>query len=367
MTFNLRSLCAWIVIFPLSLYILSLAYPWFRYSVYVSAILALLSWFVLGRGVVMGRGVAEPFLFLVLAALASSVLQVGADSAKDAIIIMAGICPIAFVDWSKVKAEHIFWLFFSIFMFSFLYSGGIENLKFSLLESKSTLEFSPVCYAFSFFFIYFYLDKRWSYAIFALLIVLLTMKRAAILGLLLVVFLIFLSRFFRLKFNRKIIPVSINIMGVFVLYLFSSQFFEDISQRFFGVSAAFLTMGRSVLYGGTLENCQGADCLFWGTGFSSLYEILVTNVGLLVDHYKERIYLHNDVARLYIEIGFFPTLLFIYLLYRLNLRDEKSYYMVLFYNFTMLFDNSIIYSFAVAVLGILSVKAKNNVLIKESS
>ncbi|GLZ88432.1 hypothetical protein Pres01_44830 [Metapseudomonas resinovorans] len=127
-------------------------------------------------------------------------------------------------------------------------------------------------------------------------------------------------------------------------------------------------MGRSALYQAGLELTSWSN-LIVGSGIGSTYIHLSSILDFQNFEEIEKILIHNEVLRLYIEIGLALSLLTIATIYppskMLKNKDLEEHYKItcsclLFLNITLFFDNVLVYSLVWYVLVIISETTKTN-------
>ncbi|WP_158713795.1 O-antigen ligase family protein [Metapseudomonas resinovorans] len=359
------------------LYSLFPALNYLKYATLPCSLLVIYSQLSNGRNIsILGSGVSRAFLLLSVLSLFSIIFTRSTYTAIDLFIYF---CIAAFSISCKniqIPIEKFFYYFClcaTLWAAGQILTHGLSSVTLQektsyVSSSSSSLKFSIACYIFSLFSIYFLWTKQRLLLVAALIGVIFTSKRAAFVALL-AIFIIYLSplKFQKLVFNRPFV-ISLNLAWLYFSIFITSDPFSNFTQENFGLSANALTMGRSALYQAGLELTSWSN-LIVGSGIGSTYIHLSSILDFQNFEEIEKILIHNEVLRLYIEIGLALSLLTIATIYppskMLKNKDLEEHYKItcsclLFLNITLFFDNVLVYSLVWYVLVIISETTKTN-------
>lgn len=217
-------------------------------------------------------------------------------------------------------------------------------------SSESKLKYATVCYAFSLFAIYFLWTNNRKLIFLALIGVVLTSKRAAFIALLFVLLLYYSPKYLRdLVFTRSF-GLILNSAWLACCVFIASDAFYTFTQDYFNANASALTLGRNVLYRAGLETFSPTSFLF-GSGIASTYSHLAIHPSL-IELGLDKILIHNEVLRIFIEGGVGLLFVIIWFLYSPSSGAQNSdpayrgmlMSCVLFINVVAFFDNLFVYT-----------------------
>lgn len=199
------------------------------------------------------------------------------------------------------------------------------------------LELSDGTYPFAFFFLYFIFQyknsiKKYFYCFLCLLFLFTGMKRIAILAILLACFVGYLLRKMQEKKIYKIIPIfgiGTILFGFFYLVLVRYDLFSLV-MNLFGIN----TMGRNDLYD-FVHDYYKISPLFIGNGYEFI-TTLFTSIGRWNGLNLGKIQaLHNSYLTIYLEVGFFGFIFWLWQSFWFIPSYIKRYYktdfLILFY------------------------------------
>ncbi len=162
----------------------------------------------------------------------------------------------------------------------------------------------------------------------------LSFKKIAFIGLVLV-FLIWClpKRRQKMVVNLPVI-ISVNILALMLIILFSRGTFDELIMNIFDMSANALSMGRQTLYANVSYEITRdlGSFFFMGMGLGTTYSF-VAEYGAAN--------LHSDMLKIFSELGFLVFIAFICLLYRVATPESKL--LAMYLNIIFLSDNILIY------------------------
>ncbi|MBM7072033.1 O-antigen ligase family protein [Shewanella sp. 202IG2-18] len=262
----------------------------------------------------------------------------------------------------ELNVKYIFYIFVIISLLWFFQQINIYGLSsfdfnfFSniLFSSNSSLKYSVISYSFGLFFIYFlYLNDKVNLII-SMSGLLLTSKRASLIALfcILVIFFIFKMQYFRIIKVLLTHTFVYSVVSVWIIFslLIASDGFDDFIFSNFGVSADLLTMGRHTLYKSGLSMISDGIPVV-NFYFASTYSVLTQLLDSTIYSNSEKILLHNEMLRLYIETGVVGLMFFLYFYFLflndeyIDLRRKVFLYSISMYMLILSFlDNILLYS-----------------------
>lgn len=295
---------------------------------------------------------AKLFLLLFAHAAISTLIAPNKFTAID-VIIYLNIALFAIAASSiPLNIRKTFWIFSLFFL---LWAAQQVNL-YGLNEtfgsmgpsynstSGSKLKFAIPCYIFGIYFIYFLWKRDRQYLLFSALGIAITSKRAAMLALLLITILHFSPEIIRRAIFNKKTMIAANVAWLFISNIIASAYFSELIHETLGVSASAFTMGRNLIYAAALELSSNTWLSFFlGSGEGSTYTHLAAHPSLEVFNGIDKVLLHNEILRLYIEGGA-PLLFAALLLMYPKKHDDLSWSCLLFINIISFFDNTLVYS-----------------------
>lgn len=223
--------------------------------------------------------------------------------------------------------------------------GGWFSFGQLLIGSNSYFESGIQAFSFGLFCIFFLLRKKYTYVLFCLLFCLLSSKRSVFFGLL-VVFLVYVSpeHLKKIIFNR-IFFLLLNLLWIGFSFFLVSGYFDQLAIEYMGVSASHLTQGRSTFNAIALEKQNAFNFISFQEGFISA----ALGDAIHGYHGADKILLHNDILRMYLELGSVGLLMFFFALIPSaksfsSKRHRDEFFLVLIYiNLLLFFDNILLY------------------------
>lgn len=235
----------------------------------------------------------------------------------------------------------LFCILFFIIKAPILISKGFE---YSIADSISSLEDHTLSFVIGLLAVFFMVSGRKALFAIALLVAILSLKRISLIAIALCgVGYFFAKNSKRATTTIVILALTANSLYVYFSYFVTTDAFNDLSISYFGVSAAHLTMGRSIFYTSIFDNLSSniySNLLGHGAGNS--YVI----AAIAVFSESGKLNLHNDILKIYYELGLIALLVFIFLLYG---HKTKAIYLVLYINVIFLTDNISIYPLVIFV------------------
>lgn len=214
----------------------------------------------------------------------------------------------------------------------------IVGLLTSSIQTESSLSFY-----FALLSLYFIFEKDKTKAVIAILFMILSFKRVAIIGFLAAIIVQFIFTSFKMNYHRRLYSVALTVFNFaylwILLLLINGQFDEAISNTL-GVSSNFLFMGRVDLYNTVLAKTGYVNWLGMGIGsISNILNRLVesgNSEGILVN-------LHSDILKYYLEFGIFLFPVFLYKFIHYLAKNSLAFCMIVMLNIILLTDNVSIY------------------------
>ncbi len=238
-----------------------------------------------------------------------------------------------------------------------LIKGFVTAIRLSEFPTESWLAF-PL----GLFTIYYFLEKRRWFFLISLCFFLLSFKRIALVGFIVVLGFWFLNekvlkKSFQPKQFAKLL-LGVNIIFVASVYLFVSGFFSIFVKRYFNMSINHLTQGRFVVYNDVLN--QFSQDLWTGSSLGSIHLYLRKK-------YETFEYIHSDILKIVIELGVFSFIIWLLFFIVINIKGEKSVYIILFLNILFITDNVFIYFDTLFVFYLILAKYDQEIIYRKNS
>ena len=297
--------------------------------------------------------VAKFFLLLFAFATISLILTQSKFTAIDAIVYLnIALFSIA-ASFTTVNVARMYWIFlfyFALWLAQQVRLHGINDTLgsagiFFNSSSGSVLKFSIISYIFGLFFIYFLTNKSSKkYLLLAVVGVIITSKRATAVALLLIIIIFYSPEAIkRIAFNVKTI-IAINTSWLIMSLAIASDYFSNLVYETMGISASALTLGRNVIYKAAFDLHSNPWLSFFiGSGEGSTSTHLVKHPDLFYFDGLEKLLLHNEILRLYLEGGF-PFFIVALILMYPRKPNDLAWSCLLYINIVSFFDNTLIYS-----------------------
>lgn len=244
----------------------------------------------------------------------------------------------------EIKAGTLFFILCGAFLFvqiPRIISGGFE---YSLIDSTSSLEDHTFSFVIGLLAVFFLISGKHYLFITAILLATLSLKRISLLAIALCAVAYLFTK------NKKnpasmaaIIAVTANCLYIYFSYFVTTEAFNDLAAQYFGVNASHLTMGRNILYSQIFHNTSSNIFYeLFGHGAGDSYLMAATSI--FVEDGK--VNLHNDILKIYYELGWIALISFIAILYSYK---TKAIYLALYINIILFTDNISTYPLVIFV------------------
>lgn len=258
------------------------------------------------------------------------------NGAKDIFFLLTFILPLITFNFLGKNTIKISFIIFSLFFVISLNSRDLGN--FSIKESNAFFE-SGESFVFGVFAIAFFMQKRKYFFIASLFLLIITLKRIALLGVLFVTISWVLPPYIKNFITKSSILLIGNILIIAIIYLITTGFFDEISINLTGRNIAAITLGRTYHYYGVIYDILDHPVnLFFGNGAGSSYEKAV----LMYSGIHNTPNLHSDTLKILYEYGLFVFIAFFY--YIAKLKSVKSKLIIVYLCILFSTDNTFIYS-----------------------
>lgn len=320
----------------------SLALPVFRYLNYVLPVLGLIV--ILGNQRIFFPDLARPYLVLIAASIVLAPFA-NKDGIQDIYLILTGLS-LALTgfrqlwSWNTVFSICIVGLIVNIlWKITTNGVGSFTTINFNIAQSESTFE-SSFSYVFGLLAIWAAHTRKWKHFFLAALLTLLTLKRIAVLAMVLCVLVQLLPPRHYLKLLAPIPMLVANSIFLVIVLYYGSGHLDKMILEYTSQSADQLGMGRQVLYSGILRELMNDPLLFLFTGMGpgEAYSILSEGVSNL-----KKVNLHGDTLKVLYEYGGMVLIALICFLY--SSRRPGVLAVALYTNILFLTDNTLIYPF----------------------
>ncbi|MCY1360210.1 hypothetical protein D9M69_468260 [compost metagenome] len=255
--------------------------------------------------------------------------------AKDVFFIASYIVPLSLFQRRGISIEAVFYIYTAIFFVSAIPS---DFGQLSISESTSFLE-GAESFVFGAFALAFAMNKKRALTIIALLLLIITLKRIALLGFLVCLLLWMVPGNFKSLLISRIAVLSLNALVVASIVIFTSGALDDVILDLTGKTPSGFTLGRNELYAGVVQDIiLHPSGLIFGNGAGSAYEkaLSMYNGELLNPN------LHCDTLKIFYEYGIIFFICFFFSLG--GLGEDKSRIMAIYISVLFATDNVIIYS-----------------------
>lgn len=297
------------------------------------------------KGVFHIRFLEESFLLLIPVLTAAALTGGKEVNIRKAIDVFFGMYVTSFV--------LFFWK--ELLNVPKLISDFISAFRLSEYPTESWLAF-PM----GLFTLYYFLEKKKIHFIIAMVFFLLSFKRVALFGLVIVLaFWLLNEKIFKNPFRPKQITkflLGLNVVFVTGIYLFVSGFFTAMVKKYFNVSINHLTQGRFVVYNDVLH--KFSEDLWSGSSLGSIHLYLKSK-------YNNYEYIHSDILKIVIELGVISFIIWLLFFIMINLKGKKSVYIILFLNILFISDNVFIYFDTLFVFYLILAKYDHNISCKK--
>lgn len=306
-----------------------------RYLKYIAGPLALLVW--ISRKFKLKNQIDTTIHCFILytAWLATSMLWGDLkQGAKDIIFITSYVLPIFLFYTKKIKIESIFWTY--LFFFALSIPG--QNIgSFSISESTTFLE-GASSFVFGAFLINFTIRKKLPLAALSLILMLVTLKRIALLGVILCLILWYLPPKIRATLTSAKALLAFNSLGLLLIIATTNGSLNELVHAATGKGISEFTLGRTLHYIGVVTDiAQNPQSLIFGNGAGSAYEKAI------FDHSTTTApNLHSDTLKIFYEGGAICFFLFFYFIGKT--KSIASRIIILYISTLFITDNVLIYA-----------------------
>lgn len=306
-----------------------------RYLKYIVGPLAILMWASKGFKPPKHRAtVVYCFVFYIAWSIISTLWGDLTQGGKDIVFIASYTMPLFLFYTKEIKIDSVFWIYVSFFFISTL---GQEVGSFSIVESRAFLE-SANSFVFGAFLLAFIMRKKYPLAILALILMLITMKRIAILGVLLCLVIWCCPPKIRSALSSAPALLVFNFSAVLLVILLTSGMFNELIQDLSGKGVHELTLGRTFHYiGVVIDIFQNPQNLVFGNGTGSAYSKAILDLSNATIPN-----LHSDTLKIFYEGGVICFLLFFYFIGKSE--SVESRILTLYTAVLFITDNVLIYS-----------------------
>lgn len=256
-----------------------------------------------------------------------------------------------YFDYTKISKYFKIIFFGSVIGFFLEQGSSILSSVYSfdfvsfLLFSQSDSESNIYPFVFSFLFFYSYLTRQPKFYLFTcLVLIFFGSKRIVFAGLVFVFFVILLSwkNINFLKY-RKLIPFLLTFLSLIIILLFfqfSSGTYDYLIEYYTGLSSNQFSMGRQSLYSYVIDRFESID-IITGTGIGTVDNQVsefskFRELGLINN-------LHSELLRNFLELGLLLFCVWIYFISKFSIRGWEHFYFLLFFFFSLISDNILIY------------------------
>jgi hypothetical protein len=317
-----------------------LGLPYARYLAYLLPVFVLLSAFLLRCITINITRVTIPFLMILLISIPTA-YEYDVYSIKKILFISSFTSIFVFVDFSRVKINFHYYSFVLVVLFAIQIASGSlsnqgESLDYSLIDSKSSFE-STLSFPFAILACFFILKGRWILSILFILFVFISLKRIAVISVLITLVAKFVPRSLRSILVNPYLIVGISLFITTVTIYFAYGQFDKEIFEIFNRSPNDFSKGRQQLWLTALKGLEYefTDFMFYGGGVGQVVTVLTKAYG------TENLLAHNDILVLYLEFGLIFLVIFLILHLHQKTYEQKVMALGLI---TLLFtDNVIIY------------------------
>lgn len=305
-----------------------------RYIKYAIGPLSILLWASLGLKIRNERSTTTICLAIYIGWLTISLLwSKSINGAKDVFFIASYTLPLLLFNIEKLKIESLFWLYTLFFAISTL-NQNINH--FSITESTTFVE-SASSFVYGAFLIYFLTQKKYFIAALSMIIMLITLKRIALIGVLLCMALWCLPEKIKNNITKTESILAFNIFGLLIIFAITTGFFNDPIQLISGKGTAEFTLGRTYHYIGVIADAlQNPKNLIFGNGAGSAYEKAIFDFSNATPN------LHSDTLKIFYEAGAIGFVLFFYFIGKSKSPNHRI--LIIYTSTLFLTDNVLIYS-----------------------
>jgi len=316
--------------------------PGARYVKYLIGPVVVLLWLVTppgGRHLLYLKDYVQPFVFLAVYMLV--LLPTGNYiGLKNCFFVLTYMSYFILFPDVRLNMRTINLMIVAVFL-PMLFIGLGKGIDVSVTSSTASLE-STLSLVFGLFAAYFVIRRRYAFFMLNFFAALVTLKRIALLGCLVVLVLHFMPLRVRRVLLSMPVAVAANVLVVVVLLMFAQGYFDAWIREQFGVSASALSMGRYFLYqsvSGELVS-KPLQFLWSGLGPGTTDQLIAGIIGV------EKA-IHSDLLRLVSELGLVAFLGFMILLYSVQSLEKRL--LTVYINVIFITGNALTYVHVMAV------------------
>jgi hypothetical protein len=339
MTLNSSQLVAYIFTIIIGVSLLSTIIPGIQYFKYALPLVAIFIYFIIEKKSYLVRP-NNLNLALLLYIIWGALGFIVSDSphliygSKDLFFVTAYLIPFCLYTNKDTDLVIVFYIYSAFFLLSTL---GMDAATFSLADSTAPFE-GAACFVFGMFALYFSMEKKYKEMAFTMILMLLTMKRIALLAFLLCQLVWLAPLLLQKKVLNRIFFLLVNSIFVCLIILIGGGWVDDLILEITGKGVNFFTLGRFNIYMGVVDEIIRSPLnLIIGNGVGSSYPLTIINTTDLLSFNN----LHSDSLKLFYEHGIiFFTLFF---LLASKLQNIKSKIILLYVCILFITDNVLIY------------------------
>lgn len=285
--------------------------------------------------------VTWPYLVLMAVGVATAPLA-NLEGWQDLYLMLIGIMPFVLglrhpVSWWRVFAFALIGTAITLAIGRGADLGN--NVRIDFVNSESSFE-SPFCFVFGVLAVWGAVTRRWKETLLAVVMTVLTLKRIALIGVLLTLLLVMMPRRLTDLLLRPLPMILFNAATVWVAMMYTRGEFDALIHQVLGQSANQAGMGRQAFYGYVVQALHDNPLryAFIGGGAGSAYDVMKGGYDWLA-----KTNLHADVMKILLEYGAVAFAAFFWMVYRIRSLSTRLFW---FYaNVTLLTDNTLIYPF----------------------
>ena len=305
-----------------------------RYLKYAIGPLSILVWAALGLKIKKQNDSTTITLALYIGWLTFSLLwSKEINGAKDVFFIASYTLPLLLFSTEKLKVESLFWLYSFFFAISTL---DQKIGQFSISDSTTFLE-SAHSFVYGAFLIYFLIKKKYFLSALSIIIMLVTLKRIALIGALMCIAIWCLPEKFKNSLTSAKSILAFNTIGLLIIFALTNGSLNELIESISGKGAAEFTLGRTYHYIGVVADIlQNPRNLIFGNGAGSAYEKAI------FDYSSTTPNLHSDTLKIFYEAGAICFILFFYFIAKTSSPTHRI--LIIYASTLFLTDNVLIYS-----------------------
>jgi hypothetical protein len=232
----------------------------------------------------------------------------------------------------------VYAIIFIITNISFFFNVNIINDFILALKTSSLKTESWMAFPFGLFMIFYIIEKRKVRTIVSIILFLLAFKRISIVGALLglAVYWFFSIRNKKASNKKNIYYwfIFLNFTLLIIIYNFIQGNFDQLITDITGISPNWFTQGRLRVYTDTINHFSSN--IFFGNSLGSTNLFLSAN-------FENISFLHSDILKIIVEMGFVSYLIWVFGFFKINLVSKKAIPLLIFMNLLFLSDNVFIY------------------------